>query len=64
MAFLARLAGTLMRPEVKGRSRDAGDRGRVPVEGVSEVERVSSVWVGERSDGLVEDDGSDTGISG
>jgi hypothetical protein len=52
-----------MRPEVKGTSKDAGDRGRVLVEGVSDGERVSSVWWGERSDGF-EDDGSDTGISG
>jgi hypothetical protein len=64
MAFLARLAGTLTRPVVKGASRDVGDRGRVPgVEGDSEVERVSVACLGERSDGL-DDDGSDTGISG
>ena len=64
MAFLARLAGTLTRPVVKGASRVEGDRGRVPgVEGDSEGERVSAACLGERSDGL-EDDGSDTGISG
>lgn len=44
IAFRARLAGTLTRPVVpEGASRDAGDRGRVPVEGVSEVERHSAV---------------------
>jgi hypothetical protein len=64
IAFLARLAGTLTRPVVlEGVSKDAGDRGRVPVEGVSEMERLSTVCLGERSDRL-EDDGSDTSISG
>ncbi len=63
MVFLARLAGTLTRSVAEEASRDAGDRGRVPTEGVSEVDRLSAVPSGERSDRL-EDDGSETGISG
>lgn len=58
IALLARLAGTLTRPVVlEGASMDAGDRGRVPVEGVSEMERLSL------PDGF-EDDGSETSIGG
>ncbi len=62
MVFLARFAGTLTRPVVEEASRDARDRGRVPVEGVSEVDRPTADPLGELSDRL-EDDGSETGIS-
>jgi hypothetical protein len=62
MAFLARLVGTLTPSAVEGASWDAGDRGRVFVEGVSEeIERLLVGCFGERSDGL-EGDGSDSGI--
>jgi len=58
MVFLARLAGTLERSEIEA-SRDAGDRGRVPMEGVSEEDRLSEVSLGERS----EDDGGINGVA-
>jgi hypothetical protein len=63
IAFLARFAGTLTRPAVKGASMDPGDMpGAEPAEGVSEVERPSTARLGERSERL-EDAGSDTSIS-
>jgi hypothetical protein len=52
MVFLARLAGTLARSVLEEASRDAGDRGRVLVEGVSEEDRFSEVSLGEQSDRL------------
>jgi hypothetical protein len=62
IVFLARLAGTLTRSVLKEASRDAGDRGRVLVEGVSEEDRLSEVSLGERSDRL-EDDGGMSGVA-
>lgn len=58
MVFLARLAGALARSVLGEASMDVGDRGRVPVEGVSEEDRrASEVSLRERSARL-EDDGS------
>jgi hypothetical protein len=59
MVFLARLAGTLTRSVLEEPSRDAGDRGRVPVEGVS----ASEVSLGERSNSL-DDKGGISGVAG
>jgi hypothetical protein len=54
--------GILTPSAVEGASRDAGDRGRVDVEGVSEeMERLLVGCLGEGSDRL-EADGSDSGI--
>ena len=62
MAFLARLAGTLPPSAVERASREAGDRGRAALVGVSEeVERLLVVCLEEGSDRL-EEDGSDSGI--
>jgi hypothetical protein len=62
IVFLARLAGTLTRSVLEKASRDAGDRGRVPVESVSEGDCPSEVSLGERSDRL-EDDGGISGVA-
>lgn len=51
MVFLARLEGTLTRSVLEEASRDAGDRGRVPVKSVSEGDCPSDVSLGERSGG-------------
>ena len=61
IVFLARFAGALTRSVLEEASTDAGDRGRVPVEGVAEEGRPSWVSLGERSD-VLEDDG-ENGIS-
>jgi hypothetical protein len=58
MVFLARFAGALRRSVAEEASTEAGDRGRVLVEGVSEEGRS----LRERPD-MVEDDGDD-GIDG
>lgn len=60
IVFLARLAGALTRSVLEEASRDVGDRGRVPVEGVSGEGCFSEDPLGERPD-RVDDDG---GISG
>lgn len=60
IVFLARLAGALTRSVLEEASRDAGDRGRVPVEGVSGEGCFSEDPLGERPDRM-DDDG---GISG
>lgn len=62
IVFLARFAGALARPVLEEASADAGDRGRVPVEGASGEGRPSEASLGERSD-MLEDDG-DRSISG
>lgn len=61
MVFLARFAGALTRSVLEEASTDAGDRGRVLVEGVSEARRPSEKSLGERPDML--DDG-EGGMSG
>jgi hypothetical protein len=62
MVFLARFAGALTRSVLEEASTEAGDRGRVLVEGASEGGRPSEISLGERPD-MFEDDG-DGGISG
>jgi hypothetical protein len=58
IVFLARLvAGILTRSVLEEASKNTGDRGRVPVEGVSEEGRPSEVSLAERSDRLEYDGG-------
>jgi len=61
MVFLARLEGTLTRSVLEEVSKDAGDRRRVPVVGVSEEDCPSEGSLGEWSDRL-EDDGGISGV--
>ena len=64
IVFLARLAGTLTWSVLEEASKDAGDRGRVPVEGDSEEDWPSDVSLGERSaSGRLEDDGGISGVA-